>query len=94
MGKGVTAKGHEGTFRSGEKCSSILTVMVVIIKLRTLIQTHETGHLTWVNVNAGELCSIRLIFLKGTIIFIPFLKSTKVLKVSGNSQKVSTSNLL
>lgn len=57
----------------------ILIVMMVIIKLCTFIQTHETGHSTWVNVNVGKLCSIMLIFVKGTISsFIPFLKSTEV----------------
>lgn len=73
----------------------ILIVMMVITKLCIFFQTHETGHLMWVNVNVGKLCSIMLIFLKGTVSsFIPFLKSTEVPKVSGNSQKVSTSNLL
>lgn len=50
-------KEHDGMFRV-MKMSYVLIVVMAILKLMyiyqnlcTFIKTHETGHLTWVNVN-------------------------------------------
>ena len=58
-------KGVWGNFLGQRKCS-ILTV--VIIKICTLIKTHETGHLTVINVNPRILCLMKLIFKKGQLV--------------------------